>query len=99
AVCTAPLVPYTTLFRSKTPRPEHTAAMTQTTVDTRLTGMPSSEARSSLSADARTAIPNRVKRKNAPSPTITAATTTGITKALPRSEEHTSELQSLAYLV
>ena len=45
--------------------------------------MPSREARSSLSADARTAIPSRVNRKNAPSPTITVATTIGITNALP----------------
>src|SRR3712207_7381254 len=53
---------------------------------------PSIEARSELSAVARTATPVRLRRKNTASATRATAVTT-------RSEEHTSELQSRQYLV
>ena len=53
--------------------------MIHTTVDTRRTGMPSSDARSLFSAEARTAIPMSVKRKKAPRPTTIPSTTTSVT--------------------
>ena len=62
---------------------EMTAAITHTTVDTRRTGMPSSDARSPFSADARTAMPMSVKRKKAARAITMAATTPTATKWSP----------------
>jgi hypothetical protein len=61
--------------RRKMPMPDMSAASIHTNVDTRRTGTPSSDARSSFSADARTAMPMRVNRKNSPK-AVTATTTT-----------------------
>ena len=58
--------------------------MIQTSVPMRLTGMPSSAARSADSADARTAMPMRVRRKNAPSASATIGTTMRISRCEPR---------------
>ena len=65
--------------RRSTARPDSPAAITHTNVPMRLTGTPSSAARSADSADARTAMPTRVKRKNATRPSVTSGTTTMIT--------------------
>ena len=55
--------------------------MIHTMVDTRATGMPSNDARSPFSAEARTAIPMSVKRKKAASAAqITAVAAPAITK-------------------
>ncbi len=54
--------------RRKMATADSTAASTHTSVETRATGMPSSEARSPFSAAARTAMPMSVKRKKAPRP-------------------------------
>ena len=50
--------------RRNTPRNDSPAAITQTSVCTRFTGMPSMLARSPLSALARTAMPTSVRRRN-----------------------------------
>ena len=63
--------------RRNTATKASTAAMVHTTSCTRLTGMPSSTARSALSALARTAMPRLVKRKNAARAAL--QTTTAIT--------------------
>src|SRR3954471_15759211 len=59
-----------------------TAPMTHTTVDTRLIGIPSSEARSPFSADARMAMPMSLNLKNAPSAMQMVTTTMGMTMKL-----------------
>ena len=57
------------------PRPDRPAASTQTIVLIRVTGMPSSHARSDDSAAPRTATPTRLNRKKAPRPTAMIGTT------------------------
>ena len=56
-------------------------AMTQTSVDSRLTGMPNSWARSELSATERTAMPASVRNRNQPR----AMSTIGMAMAMSRS--------------
>ena len=59
--------------------PLHRPAIIHTSVDSEATGMPSSRARSGFSAEARTAIPTRVRWKNnvsamiMPAPAMTTA--------------------------
>ena len=61
--------------------PDSSPAMIQTMVDTRATGMPSSDARSPFSAEARTAMPMSVYRKKAASAAqITAVATPAMMK-------------------
>ena len=68
--------------RRKTPSAAIADASIHTTVLTRFTGTPSSAARSAFSADARTAIPTSVSRKNSVSPTTTPTTAKTITRWL-----------------
>ncbi len=64
--------------RRKMPMDDRTAANAHTIVETRLTGMPSNDARSPFSADARTAIPMSVNLKNALMATTATATITTV---------------------
>jgi hypothetical protein len=65
--------------RRKIPMAESTPARHQTMVETRLTGMPSSEARAAFSAAARTAMPRSVNWKKAANAPMSAATTRIVT--------------------
>ena len=69
--------------RRKTATAESMAARIQTTVETRRTGMPSNDARSPFSADARTAMPMSVNRKKAASPAQMTAVTMAAAKKSP----------------
>ncbi len=57
--------------------------MTQTSVDRRRTGIPSSRARSALSATERTAMPASVRSRNQPRAISTTGTTMAINRSLP----------------
>ncbi len=63
--------------------PASRPAMTQTSVDKRLTGMPSSLARSALSATERTAMPASVRKRNHPRAISTTGTTIAINRSFP----------------
>ena len=69
--------------RRKMPIDDSTAASAHTIVDTRFTGMPSSEARSPFSAEARTAMPMSVNLKNAPMATTAMPTMTTVIRWSP----------------
>ena len=64
-------------------RPASRPAITHTSVDSRRTGMPSSRARSELSATERTATPASVRRRNQPMATSTTGTTMAISRSFP----------------
>ena len=70
-----------------------TAAIAQTTIDTRLIGMPSSDARSPFSAEARTAMPMSVYLKNAPRPMQMAMVTTAATIHLAAATNNFAQLE------
>ena len=63
--------------------PASTPAITQTSVESRCTGMPSRRARSELSATERTATPASVRRRNQPSATSTTGTTMAMSRSFP----------------
>ena len=64
-------------------RPANKPAITQTRVESRRTGMPSSRARSELSATERTATPASVRRRNQPRATSTRGTTMAMRRSFP----------------
>ena len=64
-------------------KPASTPAITQTRVERRRTGMPSSRARSELSATERTATPASVRSRNHPSATSTTGTTMAMRRSFP----------------
>jgi hypothetical protein len=70
--------------RRKTARNASTAAIAQTSVSSRRTGMPSSDARSAFSAVPRTAAPTRVRRNNASRAQTTGTVIATITSLPPK---------------
>ncbi len=64
-------------------RPARTPAITHTRVDSRRTGIPSSRARSELSATERTAMPASVRSRNQPRATSTTGTTMTMRRSFP----------------
>src|SRR5205823_13280746 len=82
---TSPLFPYTTLFRSG---PDHTVVRSRTRIPRNGGALPSARSAGTTAA-----------ARAAATAASTAASSASPRAGASRSEEHTSELQSLAYLV